>query len=121
MERARPEEVLGDAGAALARTAAGRQLASFPSGHLIVTAALATAAAAAVPALRRPLYVYVALIAVTRVMFGAHFPLDVLVGAVLGCEFGLFAARLAANARLLPAHSAARSALRGRRPARASS
>jgi membrane-associated phospholipid phosphatase len=35
-------------------------------------------------------------------MFGAHFPLDVLVGAVLGYELGLFAGRLMANARLLP-------------------
>ena len=41
--------------------------------------------------------------ALTRVLFGAHFPLDVLVGAVLGYEFGLFAARLMASARLLPA------------------
>ncbi len=77
-------------------------LASFPSGHLIVTAAMASAAAAAVPALRRPLLLYVALVGVTRITFGAHFPLDVLVGAALGYELGLFAARLMASARLLP-------------------
>ena len=46
---------------------------------------------------------YVALVALTRVMFGAHFPLDVLVGAVVGYELGVFAAHLLASGRLLPA------------------
>jgi membrane-associated phospholipid phosphatase len=36
------------------------------------------------PRLRYPLIAYVALNAVTRVLFGAHFPLDVLAGIVLG-------------------------------------
>ena len=60
-------------------------------------------AAMAVPALRRPLIAYTAVVALTRVLFGAHFPLDVLAGAVLGYEIGLFSARLMASARLLPA------------------
>ena len=77
-------------------------LASYPSGHLMVTAAMAAAAATAVPLLRRPLIAYVAAIAFTRVLFGAHFPLDVVVGAALGYELGLFSASLLANARLLP-------------------
>jgi membrane-associated phospholipid phosphatase len=77
-------------------------LASYPSGHLIVTTAMASAAAVALPILRKPLIAYVALIAVTRVLFGAHFPLDVLAGLVLGYEIGLFSARLMASARLLP-------------------
>jgi membrane-associated phospholipid phosphatase/MFS family permease len=101
IERARPEEVLG-AGLELSHGRSWAHLASYPSGHLIVTAAMASAAATAVPALRRPLFAYVVLVGLTRVMFGAHFPLDVLVGAVLGYELGLFAARLMANARLLP-------------------
>jgi membrane-associated phospholipid phosphatase len=42
------------------------------------------------------------LIGLTRVLFGAHFPLDVLAGAVLGYEIGLFSASLMASARLLP-------------------
>jgi membrane-associated phospholipid phosphatase len=37
------------------------------------------------------------------VTFGAHFPFDVVVGAALGYELGLFTARLMAAARLLPA------------------
>ena len=64
---------------------------------------MAAAAAAALPALRKPLLAYVVMIALTRVLFGAHFPIDVLVGAVMGYELGLFAARLMASARLLPA------------------
>ena len=70
-------------------------IASFPSGHLIVTAALASAAAAAAPVLRRPLLAYVGLVALTRVLFGAHFPLDVTVGALLGHQLGLLAAAVA--------------------------
>jgi membrane-associated phospholipid phosphatase len=63
---------------------------------------MAAAAAAAVRVLRWPLVVYVAAVAFTRVLFGAHFPLDVVVGAALGYELGLFTANLFANARLLP-------------------
>jgi membrane-associated phospholipid phosphatase len=68
-----------------------------------VTSAMAAAAAAAVPALRKPLIAYTALVGLTRVLFGAHFPLDVIAGAVLGYEIGLFTSRLMASARLLPA------------------
>jgi membrane-associated phospholipid phosphatase len=68
---------------------------------------MTTAAAAAVPMLRAPLIAYAALIALTRITFGAHFPLDVLAGAVLGYELGLFSSRLLASARLLPATVAA--------------
>jgi membrane-associated phospholipid phosphatase len=101
IERARPEEVLG-AQVQLSHGRSWAHIAAFPSGHLIVTTAMATAAAAAVRALRWPLLVYVAAVAFTRVLFGAHFPLDVLVGAALGYELGLFTANLLANARLLP-------------------
>jgi dolichol-phosphate mannosyltransferase len=101
VERARPEEVLGTQ-VQLAEGRSWAHLASFPSGHLIVTAAIASAASVAVPALRRPLIAYTVLIALTRVLFGAHFPLDVLVGAAVGYELGLFAARLMGSARLLP-------------------
>ena len=102
VERARPEEVLGGQ-VLLSEGRSWAHLASFPSGHLIVTTAMATAAAVALPILRKPLIAYVLLIGLTRVLFGAHFPLDVLAGAVLGYEIGLFSARLMASARLLPA------------------
>jgi membrane-associated phospholipid phosphatase len=102
IERARPEEVLGGQ-VQLSHDRSWAHIASYPSGHLIVTTAMAAAAATALPVLRRPLIAYVAVIALTRVMFGAHFPLDVLVGAVLGYELGVFSARLMASARMLPA------------------
>jgi membrane-associated phospholipid phosphatase/MFS family permease len=102
IERARPEEVLGSQ-IQLSHGRSWAHLASYPSGHLIVTTAMAAAAASALPVLRRPLIAYVALVALTRVTFGAHFPLDVLVGAALGYELGVFSARLMASARLLPA------------------
>jgi dolichol-phosphate mannosyltransferase len=102
VERPRPEEVLGGQ-VLLAEGRSWAHLASYPSGHLIVTTAMASAAAVAIPALRTPLIVYTVLVGLTRVLFGAHFPLDVLAGAVLGYEVGLFAARLMASARLLPA------------------
>jgi membrane-associated phospholipid phosphatase/MFS family permease len=101
IERARPEEVLG-AQVQLSHGRSWSHIASFPSGHLIVTTAMAAAAASAVRALRVPLLVYVAAVAFTRVLFGAHFPLDVVVGAALGYELGVFTAALLANARLLP-------------------
>jgi membrane-associated phospholipid phosphatase len=103
VERPRPEEMLG-AEVLLSHGRNWSHLASYPSGHLMVTAAMAAAAAGAVPQLRRPLLAYVGVIAVTRVLFGAHYPLDVVVGGVLGYELGLFTTSLLANARLLPGH-----------------
>jgi membrane-associated phospholipid phosphatase/MFS family permease len=105
VDRARPEEVLG-AELLVSHARDWSHLASYPSGHLIVTAALATVAGATVPWLRVPLVAYVAAVGFTRVLFGAHFPLDVVVGGVLGYEIGLFAVALVANARLLPAITA---------------
>jgi membrane-associated phospholipid phosphatase len=104
IERARPEEVLGS-DVHLSHGRSWAHLASYPSGHLIVTSAMAAAAAAAVPRLRNPLLVYVGLVALTRVLFGAHFPVDVIVGAMLGYELGLFAGALIARAGLLPARA----------------
>ncbi len=105
IDRPRPEEALGGQ-VLLSHGREWSHIASFPSGHLIVTTALATVGAVTVPRLRTALIVYVAAVAFTRVLFGAHFPLDVVVGTVLGYEIGLFAIALIANARLLPARLA---------------
>jgi undecaprenyl-diphosphatase len=51
---------------------------------MAITAALAVSAALLFPRLRHLLWAYVAAVAFTRVMFGAHFPLDVLAGTALG-------------------------------------
>jgi membrane-associated phospholipid phosphatase len=69
----------------------------------MVTAAMVAAVGAMLPRLRALLGVYLAAIAITRVTFGAHFPLDVLVGGVVGFEVGLFAVALVRAAALLPA------------------
>jgi membrane-associated phospholipid phosphatase/MFS family permease len=100
-DRPRPEEALGPE---VARSH-GRHWAhipSFPSGHLIVTAALASTAAALAPRLRPVLLGYVLAVAVTRMTFGAHFPLDVTVGAILGWEVGRFTVAVMQAARLVP-------------------
>jgi membrane-associated phospholipid phosphatase/predicted MFS family arabinose efflux permease len=81
-DRARPEETLDpsqiNAGSHWAH------LPSYPSGHMAVTAALAVAIAFAFPRLRHALWAYVVLVAVTRVLFGAHFPFDVMMGTFVG-------------------------------------
>jgi membrane-associated phospholipid phosphatase/predicted MFS family arabinose efflux permease len=107
VDRPRPEEALG----AEAMRSHGRHwghIPSFPSGHLIVTTALVSAAAAMARRLRPALFLYLAAVAVTRIAFGAHFPLDVLLGTILGWQVGLFSVALTRAARLLPAAPARR-------------
>src|SRR3954469_22613908 len=53
------------------------------------------------PGLRYPLLGYLAAVALTRMTFGAHFPLDVLLGTIIGWQVGLFAVALTRAARLL--------------------
>jgi membrane-associated phospholipid phosphatase/predicted MFS family arabinose efflux permease len=102
VDRPRPEEALG---AEVLRSHARHwgHIPSFPSGHLIVTTALVSAALTIAPRLRAPLLVYLAAVAVTRITFGAHFPLDVVVGTIVGWQVGLFAVAVTRAARLLPA------------------
>lgn len=88
--RDRPEEVLGGQ-ALLVDGGHWAHIASFPSGHMVVTTAIVVAAISAVPWLRAPFWIYCGLIALTRITFGAHFPLDVMAGIVFGYPVGLFA------------------------------
>jgi predicted MFS family arabinose efflux permease/membrane-associated phospholipid phosphatase len=102
VDRPRPEEALG----AEVLRSHGRHwshIPSFPSGHLVVTTALVAAAAAIAPSLRPVLFVYLVAVALTRVSFGAHFPLDVAVGTVIGYQVGRFSAALTRATGLLPA------------------
>lgn len=101
VDRPRPEEGIG-AAVQLSHDRTWAHIPSFPSGHLVVTAAMVAAAATALPKLRAPLVLYLVAVALTRMLFGAHYPLDVGIGAILGWEAGLFAAGLAASAGLLP-------------------
>jgi MFS family permease len=90
-ERPRPEEVVPAAEISLNEHTWAR-LNSFPSGHMAITAALAVAIALAFPRLRTALCAYVAAVAFTRVLFGAHFPLDVVAGTALGTGSALVVA-----------------------------
>jgi membrane-associated phospholipid phosphatase/MFS family permease len=101
IDRPRPEEALGSQ-ALLSHGRHWGHIPSFPSGHLMVTTALVVAAARMAPLLRAPAFVYLAAIAVTRITFGAHFPLDVLVGTIVGWQVGLAAVAVTRAGRLLP-------------------
>ena len=92
--RDRPEEVLGGQ-ALLVDGGNWAHIASFPSGHMVVTTAIVAAAIQAVPWLRVPFWTYCGLIALTRITFGAHFPLDVVAGVAFGYPIGVFAWELA--------------------------
>jgi membrane-associated phospholipid phosphatase len=113
VDRPRPEEALGGQ-VLLSHGRSWAHIPSFPSGHLIVTTALVVAAAAIAPRLRWAAFTYLAAIAVTRMMFGAHFPLDVALGTIAGWQVGLFAVALVRAAGLLPQASRA---AKSRRPA----
>jgi membrane-associated phospholipid phosphatase len=95
-DRPRPSEVFRPAEITLAYGHDWAAIESFPSGHMAVITALAASAWFAFPRLRTPLVAYVALNAVTRVAFGAHFPLDVIAGTALGYGSALAARSLVA-------------------------
>jgi membrane-associated phospholipid phosphatase/predicted MFS family arabinose efflux permease len=97
-DRPRPEEALGAANVSL-NGHSWAHLHSFPSGHMAITAALAAAIAIAFPRLRHAMWLYVAAVGFTRVMFGAHFPLDVVAGTVLGAASAYAATALVSKAR----------------------
>jgi maltose/moltooligosaccharide transporter len=82
LDRPRPEEVLAPGQISLEDN--WNYIESFPSGHMAITTALAVATALVFPRLRTILWAYVIAVAFTRVLFGAHFPLDTVAGIALG-------------------------------------
>jgi MFS family permease len=82
LDRPRPEEVLAPGQIMLEDN--WNYIESFPSGHMAITAALAVSTALVFPRLRTILWAYVVTVAFTRVLFGAHFPLDTVAGIALG-------------------------------------
>jgi predicted MFS family arabinose efflux permease len=97
-DRPRPSEVFESTEIALAYGRNWAAIESFPSGHMAVITAVAASAWFALPRLRSLLVVYVGLNAVTRVLFGAHFPLDVIAGIALGYGSALAARSLISQA-----------------------
>jgi undecaprenyl-diphosphatase len=96
-DRPRPSEVFERAEIALAGGHNWAAIESFPSGHMAIVTALAASAWFAIPQLRGFLLAYIAVNAVTRIAFGAHFPVDVLAGIALGYGSALAARSLVAS------------------------
>ena len=67
---------------------------SFPSGHTTTVFAVAAACGTMAPRYRFVLYALAAAVGLSRVYVGAHYPVDVLYGALLGYSAGYAAARL---------------------------
>ena len=67
---------------------------SFPSGHTMTAFAVAFACSAFVPRLRWVLIPFACLTGISRVYVGAHFPIDVMFGALVGAFLGLAGAAI---------------------------
>jgi undecaprenyl-diphosphatase len=62
---------------------------SFPSGHTTTAFACAVAVSVLHPRYRAPLIGVAALVGVSRLYLGVHFPIDVMAGAAVGTSVGL--------------------------------
>lgn len=60
---------------------------SFPSGHTFTAFAIASLIACFRPKLAVPAYLLALLVGISRIYLAAHFPTDVLVGAIFGTIF----------------------------------
>lgn len=85
--RARPDVAI----TGFAARAANPDQFSFPSGHSTVAFAIATAATGADPRLGAVEIALATLIAISRIVLGAHYPVDVIAGIALGFACGLVA------------------------------
>jgi hypothetical protein len=80
---------------------------SYPSGRLLVTTAMAAARPPPYGRYAGPLLAYVGALALTRLLSGAPFPINVLFGAAFRHQVGLFTTALLTSARLSPQRPAA--------------
>jgi undecaprenyl-diphosphatase len=72
---------------------------SFPSGHAATSFAAATVLSVAVPRAAPAWFLLATAIAFSRVYVGVHYPLDVIVGAVLGAAIATALLRLVRGRR----------------------
>jgi undecaprenyl-diphosphatase len=93
---------------------AGRPVStSFPSSHATTAFAGATFLSYRFPRAAAPLFAVAAVIAFSRVYVGAHYPADVLAGALLGTVIALVVVVASRSARVATALSAVERRLRG--------
>lgn len=99
--RARPG-MLEEAGIfGLVPFSSGHDFQSFPSGHATTLFALAAALACLAPRWRVPLYALAALLSLSRVAVAAHYPSDIVGGAMVGVATALLLRRFLARRGLL--------------------
>jgi undecaprenyl-diphosphatase len=89
--RRRPDRMTHDV--PLARHVRMPRSTSFPSGHAASAFAFATGVATALPEAGIPLYGAASIVSYSRVHTGVHYPLDVIVGAVIGVAVAPLAIR----------------------------
>jgi membrane-associated phospholipid phosphatase len=71
---------------------------SFPSGHAAAAFAFAGGAGRVLPAVSLPLHCLAGLVAYSRVHTGVHYPLDVVVGSLIGASLSQVTLRAAGTA-----------------------
>jgi undecaprenyl-diphosphatase len=76
---------------------------SFPSGHTAAAFGAATAAAGVHAGLGSAELALAVMIGLSRIYLGAHYPLDVAMGALVGSACGIAAGRIAASVGLVAA------------------
>jgi len=113
VERRRPYETLAEADP-LIRASVGN---SFPSGHAATSFAGAVILGYLFRRALPGLFALAALVAVSRVYVGVHYPLDILGGAALGSVVALVVIAALRTSNLRPRTSGARRRSEGEPPA----